>query len=735
MLLGWSNIDQNVFQFVSRDLTRSDHSATDTPSSTPALESQIKARLEARSFNAESTKSVSRTQQRANPDTGPIIFVSALEIFDKSMPGCNAIRRFEVKPNRCLANKRNGTRCGWELRFVLQNNIKNLLTELALLNIYIDMQKSLDKLDGFVSMAVCYHHRDYVRWKLRSLLQACRPRDTTPIDSLTSNLETESNRVPGWSKSGLVKRKSKLNLAQKEKRETETLINTSAFKITYWLREPPNQKNYYLPEFRPYQASGLDARSLRDQVREKAKEPLRYDTSGIVGKFQWPDELIDGYIYIYWNRLSFGFIHIGYTTRDVDQRLQNWEDKCQHIAEEHYRSPFRIKHVARVVKLIYTEFSDYRVFVPFCHGCGATHTEWFTGLDLRLVIRRIEDWTEWIMKEPYEKNMGYWRPKDNLEFVLPQIYATAGKTNSALKGKSSIQGQEDDALSGNTTTIKTIERPRRFEIPTSVDFGGTCTERLSPPSPTSPNIGTTRKLSISSNTSVVYRVNTFLASEHNTSGLHPDVTPPFGKPNTCGQLTMVRSLQASQSSPPHLSGNLDRDIEILEVCEQEFRTQKNDALCELANTIRRVRERRRRRLTEISKSERHKDLPLSKSYTAVVGDGPKDSSSHLKPAFDSNQRPGIQSPISSYPTGLDLLGDDPALMRHLKYLLNSHYPQLVDTWRYIRYPFLRVWSSHRIFEPPLHPSKVRVRWQCVSFEIYIRNWYLTSSLALRPKTS
>jgi T5orf172 domain len=35
------------------------------------------------------------------------------------------------------------------------------------------------------------------------------------------------------------------------------------------------------------------------------------------------------------------------------------------------------KHVARAEKLIHTEFREYRVFEPLCHGCGGRHIEWF----------------------------------------------------------------------------------------------------------------------------------------------------------------------------------------------------------------------------------------------------------------------------------------------------------------------------------------------------------------------
>ena len=61
----------------------------------------------------------------------------------------------------------------------------------------------------------------------------------------------------------------------------------------------------------------------------------------------------------------------------------------------------------------------------------------FGGLHLGLVIKRIEAWTEWIMKDPYEEKLGHWRFKDGFEFELPQIRTTLS-VNNPNKGRASI---------------------------------------------------------------------------------------------------------------------------------------------------------------------------------------------------------------------------------------------------------------------------------------------------------
>lgn len=402
------------------------------------LEAQVRVKLEPSSFSAKSASPIIKTEEQSHPNTGPIHFVSALDTFNEIIPGCDAVRRFQDKPNWCLANKKNGSRCGWKMPLRTQHKIAQLLAELAELNIYGSVQECLDKLVAFALIAVCFNQQDSILWKLKSLLRAHQLRSSTQVISITSDLQTERGRTVDRPGSAPMKHESGLKLARKEERETKTPVITSAIKVTYWLREPPSQALQYLPEYRPYHPSEFCRRSAREWVIEQAKEPLYIRDSGATGRFQELDERKDGYLYVYWNRVSFGLVKIGCTTIDVDRRLQQWEDKCQHLAEEHYRSPFRIKHVARVEKLIHTEFREYRVFEPFCHGCGGRHIEWFRGLDLGLVIKRMEAWTEWVMKEPYEEKLGRWRLKDSLEFELPLICATPGETSSPRKGNASI---------------------------------------------------------------------------------------------------------------------------------------------------------------------------------------------------------------------------------------------------------------------------------------------------------
>lgn len=153
------------------------------------------------------------------------------------------------------------------------------------------------------------------------------------------------------------------------------------------------------------------------------------------------DELADGYIYFYWNRASFGLLKIGCTTRNVGLRLRQWEQKCKHFADKAYESPGRIKHVARVEKLVHAELENSRVIEPICRGCGGSHIEWFKDVDLKRIAQRVQIWTDWVMNEPYEPKDGVWSLKAGLENQLPTT--SSGTTDSKPLETTKISPRKD----------------------------------------------------------------------------------------------------------------------------------------------------------------------------------------------------------------------------------------------------------------------------------------------------
>ncbi|MCJ1407885.1 hypothetical protein MMC19_001956 [Ptychographa xylographoides] len=440
----WLSIDRSDFDFISRDLTRrgqaepksSDNISQARSMFMQLLEAQVRVTPEPSSSQAKSAIPIIEAEEQSHQHAEPVQFVSALDKFNELIPGDDALQRFEDNPYWCLANKKGrllannqreeiGSRCRWRMAYQTQSKIAQLLAELAELNIYANRQDCLDKLVELTMIAVCHNQKDAIIVKLKLLLQADRLRRSSDMSSERHRTADQSGSIP-------ITRDSGPGLARKVG-ALQAPITTSTIKISYWLRDVPKLALHYLPEYRPYSASKLCPRSVRECVIDQAKESLFLRDPGCTSRFQELDERLDGYLYIYWNRASFGLVKIGCTTRDVKVRLQEWEEKCGHLAEEHYRSPFRVKHVARLEKLIHAEFLNHRVVESYCRGCDSQHIEWFRGLDLALVIRRIEAWTAWIMTAPYHEGpSGSWRLKHHLESpFLDQICAPTAPTTPA----------------------------------------------------------------------------------------------------------------------------------------------------------------------------------------------------------------------------------------------------------------------------------------------------------------
>lgn len=157
----------------------------------------------------------------------------------------------------------------------------------------------------------------------------------------------------------------------------------------------------YLPQFRPYRPPESANLTVNEFVAQQAAEPFSVDPS--------PEkEFGEGYLYVYWNEATFGVLKIGFTTQNVGGRLKDWERKCRHVAAEQYSSPRKVRHAARVEQLVHADLLDYRVREPACRTCFKSHIEWFRGLSLSFIIRRIEAWSQWMSEGPYEKSDRQW---------------------------------------------------------------------------------------------------------------------------------------------------------------------------------------------------------------------------------------------------------------------------------------------------------------------------------------
>ena len=165
----------------------------------------------------------------------------------------------------------------------------------------------------------------------------------------------------------------------------------------------PDEKGLvkYLPQIVPYRPPGSAHLTVSEFVIKQAMEP--FDVIGGPQK-----ALGEGYLYVYWNEATFGVRKIGFTINDVDGRLKFWETRCRRTAKEEYRSPSKVRHAAKIERLVHADLLEYRVRELACRTCLKSHIEWFRGVNLTFIIGRIEAWSQWISENPYEQVGSQW---------------------------------------------------------------------------------------------------------------------------------------------------------------------------------------------------------------------------------------------------------------------------------------------------------------------------------------
>ena len=180
--------------------------------------------------------------------------------------------------------------------------------------------------------------------------------------------------------------------------------------------EIPDEKGLvkYLPQIVPYRPPGSAYLTVSEFVMQQAMEP--FDVIGDPEK-----ELGEGHLYVYGNEATSGVRKIGFTTNDVDARLKDWETSCRRTAKEEYRSPGKVRHAAKIERLVHGDLLEYRVRELACRTCLKSHIEWFKGVSLTSIIGRIEAWSQWINQQPYEQVGSRWCLTDSGRDSMPLL--------------------------------------------------------------------------------------------------------------------------------------------------------------------------------------------------------------------------------------------------------------------------------------------------------------------------
>lgn len=129
-------------------------------------------------------------------------------------------------------------------------------------------------------------------------------------------------------------------------------------------------------------------------------------------------DLHDGYIYSYQVEGNEGYVKIGYTTRSVKERHDQWSFDCNRQTQPLYPSYAQatatisstkeaaaaeavlVPHARRVEALCHAELC-HRCIRIYCSACLKPHVEWFqvSATEATAVIQK---WSRWMATQPYE---------------------------------------------------------------------------------------------------------------------------------------------------------------------------------------------------------------------------------------------------------------------------------------------------------------------------------------------
>ncbi len=328
------------------------------------------------------------------------------EIFDR----CDSEKRFNSDPKRCLLNTKKGQRCGGLIQWKHEDMIREVLASLANLYFKNDEQKCIRQLGRLAELAICKrNHRGEARRLIDSLLhdhgasiveRVMNGTDRSQAgasDCGSSAVETtdKSSRT-SFKKQDVIPDDIKKEIQDyaKGRKEDERMKHVARTTRSSTLKK----RLIYLPKFLPYKPREATKSSTTEWLKKQISKPLL------------PTELASGWLYVYWNCASFGFVKIGYTTKDVHQRVKRWGAQCKHDAALQTCSD-KVPHVRRLEQIVHAEFKDFRYCEKNCPGCYGKHTEWFQPPRDLLRNKAIKKWMEWMLTEPYEEIQGVWRLK------------------------------------------------------------------------------------------------------------------------------------------------------------------------------------------------------------------------------------------------------------------------------------------------------------------------------------
>jgi T5orf172 domain len=108
------------------------------------------------------------------------------------------------------------------------------------------------------------------------------------------------------------------------------------------------------------------------------------------------------YIFTHTHDAFRGMIKIGYTSRSIDQRLNEWVE-CGHGVPRLLDSRNNVRHPERVELLTHFQLAKHWYTMRWCNYHRQAHIEWFKT-DASTASQVIQSWSSWIQRSnPYDR--------------------------------------------------------------------------------------------------------------------------------------------------------------------------------------------------------------------------------------------------------------------------------------------------------------------------------------------
>ncbi|KAJ6780086.1 hypothetical protein PWT90_01015 [Aphanocladium album] len=301
-------------------------------------------------------------------------------------------------PTKCTSNRRDGQPCGYSLkkekRFYCDKTIK-LMIRMA-----IEPDQDDEPIEVLAAVLqyhmLCHHHnarpykqRDDWASRISDFRKACEnEKKFQKQKEITAQNDIEHKPKPSSTEEGtLISPPS-----------TRTRDETSKEPSTYWAYRD-----------KKFETSRFDILGKGDMAEEDAisteaicniaRELLNTDP-----KRPSENEVNDGYVYLYQVPGNDSLVKIGFTTRDVTTRHEEWKQSCHRVPTVHFPTAATCKavpHARRLERLVHAELMEQRVRI-YCERCEKQHIEWFE-VSVAKGIEVIEKWSRWMEGRPYEK--------------------------------------------------------------------------------------------------------------------------------------------------------------------------------------------------------------------------------------------------------------------------------------------------------------------------------------------